>query len=64
MRSTFATNGGGFLPSTFASTDQYSCGLNAAISSSRSKMRRTATDCTRPADRPRRTLVHSTGLIW
>jgi len=27
--------GGGFLPSTFASTDQYSWGLNAVISSSR-----------------------------
>ena len=56
-------NGGGFGPSTVASTVQYSCGTNALISASRSTTRRTATDCTRPADSPRRTFVHSTGLI-
>ena len=56
-------NGGGVGPSTVASTVQYSCGTNALISASRSTTRRTATDCTRPADRPRRTFVHSTGLI-
>ena len=59
-----AVNGGGVAPSTCTSTDQYSCGRKAVISASRSAMSRTATDCTRPADRPRRTFVHSTGLIW
>jgi len=37
-------------------------GRKALISASRSTTKRTATDCTRPADRPRRTLDHSTGL--
>jgi hypothetical protein len=36
-----------------ASTSQYSSGTNALISRSRSTTRRTATDWTRPADRPR-----------
>ena len=34
-----------------ARTDQYSNGLNISISVSRSHMRRSATDCTRPAER-------------
>src|SRR5688572_22053205 len=63
-RDTLATNGGGLLPSTLASTVQYSTGTKALISPSRSTTRRTATDCTRPADSPRLTLVHNTGLIW
>ena len=62
-RATRAANGGGALPSTCASMVQYSSGRKALISASRSTTRRTATDCTRPADRPRRTLDHSTGLI-
>ena len=41
---------------------QYSSGWNASISRSRSTISRSATDCTRPADSPRRTLLHSTGL--
>ena len=45
-----------------ASIVQYSSGTNAWISRSRSTMRRSATDWTRPADSPRRTLFHSTGL--
>ena len=44
------------------STFQYSSGLKLSISFSRSSMRRTATLCTRPADRPRRTLRHRKGL--
>src|SRR5436309_3376102 len=36
-----------------ASTVQYSCGTKPRISSSRSQMRRRATVCTRPAERPR-----------
>jgi hypothetical protein len=62
-RTTRAANGGGALPSTCASMVQYSSGRKALISASRSTTRRTATDCTRPADSPRRTLDHSTGLI-
>ena len=45
-----------------ASMFQYSSGLNCSISSSRSRMMRTATLCTRPADRPLRTLCHKKGL--
>jgi hypothetical protein len=45
------------------STDQYSSGLNAAISASRSHTSRTATDWTRPADSPRWTLFQRIGLI-
>lgn len=36
----------------------------ASISCSRSTTRRVATDCTRPADRPRRIFFHSSGLSW
>ena len=42
---------------------QYSTGLNALISRSRSTMSRTATDCTLPADSPGRTFFHRIGLI-
>jgi len=45
-----------------ASIDQYSCGTNASISRSRSQIRRTATDWTRPALKPPRTFRHSSGL--
>jgi hypothetical protein len=59
-----ASNAGGFSGDlTVASTDQYSSGTNALISSSRSQTMRTATDWTRPADRPRWTLFHRIGLI-
>ena len=40
---------------------QYSCGLNASISFSRSQIRRSATDCTRPAEREPCSLRQSTG---
>ena len=56
-----AANGGGAPPSSRASTVQYSSGTNAWISRSRSTMMRTATDCTRPADSPRRTFSQSSG---
>src|SRR5262249_46476031 len=51
-----AVNSGGFFPLSRACRDQYSVGTKAWISRSRSVMSRTATDCTRPADRPRRLL--------
>ena len=56
-----ATNSGGTFPRSFAWSDQYSTGTNAWISRSRSVMSRTATDWTRPADRPRRTFSHRSG---
>ena len=40
---------------------QYSSGLKARISSSRSTISRTATDCTRPAERPRRIFLPQEG---
>ena len=40
---------------------QYDAARNAMRSRSRSTTSRVATDCTRPADRPCRTLRHSTG---
>ena len=40
---------------------QYSTGVKARISRSRSTTRRVATDCTRPADSPRATFCHSNG---
>ena len=46
---------------SWASSVQYSWGTKALISSSRSTTRRMATDCTRPADRPRRIFFHSSG---
>ena len=54
-----AVNSGGTFPSSRASTDQYSTGTNASISLSRSQMIRSATVCTRPAERPRQTFFHS-----
>ncbi len=44
-----------------ASTVQYSRARNASISASRSQTRRSATDCTRPAERLPGSLRHSTG---
>ena len=44
-----------------ATIDQYSRGTNVSISSSRSQTRRSATDCTRPAERAPGSLRHSTG---
>jgi len=58
-----ASNGGGVSPSSNAASVQYSSGLNAWISRSRSTTIRRATDCTRPADRPRRTFSQRSGLI-
>ena len=60
----FAINGF-FSPGilSFASNDQYSSGMNALISSSRSQIIRNATDCTRPALSPRFTFAHKSGLI-
>ena len=46
-----ALNDGLFLPSSSTPTGQYSCGTKAMMSSSRSTMRRSAADCTRPAER-------------
>ena len=48
--------------SSSASSVQYSRAVNARISRSRSTTMRTATDCTRPADRPPRTLRDRSGL--
>ncbi|MFO0873211.1 MAG: hypothetical protein U0575_04480 [Phycisphaerales bacterium] len=47
-----------------AVTRHCSSGTNAAISRSRSTTRRTATDCTRPALRPRATFFQSSGETW
>jgi hypothetical protein len=44
-----------------ATSDQYSRGTNFSISSSRSATSRSATDCTRPAERAPGSLRHSTG---
>ncbi len=44
-----------------ASMVQYSSGMKASSSFSRSQIRRRATDCTRPADRPFFTFFHSSG---
>ena len=54
---------GFFFAARLASSVQYSCLTNARISRSRSTMTRTATVCTRPAERPRRTLSQSSGEI-
>ncbi len=50
-------------PASSAVMLQYSRGTNASISRSRSTISRTATDCTRPAERPPRTFAHSSGEI-
>ncbi len=49
---------------TVAVIFQYSSETNARISFSRSAIRRTATDWTLPALRPRATLSQSRGLSW
>ncbi len=59
-----ATKGGGSRPSSSASTVQYSSGVKAWIARSRSQMMRTATDCTRPAESPRRTFFQRSGESW
>jgi len=56
-----AMNSGGSVAFSLAWSVQYSTGTNAWISRSRSTISRTATDCTRPADSPRRILSHSSG---
>src|SRR5579859_2976925 len=57
-----ASNCGGFFPSTWAAMVQYSRLMKAWISRSRSTIRRRATVCTRPAEIPRFTLSHNSGL--
>ncbi len=59
-----ARNSGGSAAARSASSVQYSTLTKASISRSRSTTRRTATDCTRPAERPRRTFFQRMGLIW
>ena len=56
---------GFFSPSAFkdTSSDQYSSGINALISSSRSQTILSATDCTLPALKPLFTFAQSNGLI-
>ena len=56
-----ASNSGPRGVASMALTDQYSRGLNASISISRSTMRRRQTDCTRPADFAPGSLRQSTG---
>jgi hypothetical protein len=56
-----AVNSGGFFPRRRACSDQYSTATKAAISRSRSVTSRTATDCTRPAESPRRIFSQSNG---
>src|SRR3972149_3856514 len=56
-----ATKSGGFFPRSFAWRLQYSTGTNARISRSRSARSRTATDWTRPAERPRWTFRQRRG---
>ena len=51
---------GGILAANRPLSTQYSTGRKAWISRSRSTIRRTATLCTRPALRPRRTFSQST----
>ena len=58
-----ATNSGGRAAARYAWRLQYSWGTKARMSRSRSQINRTATDWTRPADRPRRTRSQRRGLI-
>src|SRR5512141_2739558 len=58
-----AVNGGGDPAASLAAKVQYSSGLKALIASSRSTIIFMATDCSRPAERPRRTLSQSRGEI-
>ena len=60
IRVSFIQNWGGSLAANLPFSTQYSTGLKACTSRSRSTIRRTVTLCTRPADRPRRTLSQST----
>ena len=50
------------LASSFAEMSQYEAETNFIRSRSRSTTMRVATDCTRPADRPRVIFFHRTGL--
>ena len=52
-----------FFALVSANTCQYSSGIKARISRSRSTTSFTATDCTRPADKPRAIFSHSNGEI-
>ena len=61
--SSFASNSGGTGPARRAVMFQYSSATKRSISRSRSTTSLSATDCTRPALRPRRTLSQSSGLI-
>ena len=62
IRTTSAAKRSPAAVSRSASIVQYSRAVNALISRSRSTTRRTATDWTRPADRPPRTLRDRSGL--
>ena len=55
---------GAAAASSCTSTVQYSSGVKDSISASRSQTRRSATDCTRPAERLPGTLRRSTGERW
>ena len=59
-----ASKAGGLAAARCASMVQYSSFSNALISRSRSTISRRATVCTRPADKPRRTLSQSSGETW
>ena len=56
-----AANASPLAVASWASMVQYSSVLKASISASRSHTRRSATDCTRPAERAPGSLRHSTG---
>ena len=62
MRATSALKRSPDSVSSSACSVQYSRAVKAAISRSRSTTSRTATDCTRPAERPPRTFRDSSGL--
>lgn len=51
------------LIANLAVTLQYSCGVNSWIAASRSLTMRSATLCTRPAERAPGSLRHSSGLM-
>ena len=59
-----ASKGGGCCPASVAVMVQYSSERKASRSRSRSQTSLTATDCTRPMLRPRRTFFHSNWLPW
>ena len=62
MRTSSAANVSPAAVARIASIVQYSRAVNASMARSRSTTRRTATDWTRPADRPPMTLRDSSGL--